>query len=344
MMLTTCYLIDKPFYRKYRTLIFFINGFAAGAGLLLMIAKSSAPGNHLYYGGLLLCCLFYYVFVPKQIISNILSWGMFSLYILVSIFFTDTPGIFFLYNIFIFFFFNIGGMFACYSMELSQRKEFIHKITIQDQADRLYLALSELEQQHENAQRLAQQDPLTGLLNRRHFFSVSTKTLEHSRKADQDTSLMLIEIDNFKEFQAHLGYVAGDQILALVGGIIGDIVRPYDTCCRYEGGEFAILLPDTPSNLSEQVGQKIMEYIKDADIAPGQEQGGVTVSVGYVTLMSGQNASIENLLDLANQALYAAKNCGKNQLRTVGLDGNKQTVPRASFTLGEQGNADDFLI
>lgn len=314
MLLATYYLVGTPLYRKHWTAISLVNGFAAGGGLLLLMAQASSPGNHLYYGGLILCCLFYYVFEPKQVVSNVLSWGVFCLYFMVAIFFTDTPGPVFLNNIFIFFFFNIGGMFACYSMELSQRKEFIHKITIQDQSDRLYKALSEVEQQREKAQRLSLLDPLTGLPNRRHFFSVLERELDKSFTSGQELSLMLVDIDNFKEVNDRLGHVAGDQILALVAGIIGDTVRNGDTACRYGGEEFALLLPNASSDIAGQVGRRIMEFIESAQISMGRDDEVLTLSIGFVTRKYGQQTSIEDLIELADQALYKAKNCGRNQL------------------------------
>ena len=200
-------------------------------------------------------------------------------------------------------------------MELSQRKEFIHKITVQDQSDRLYEALSEVEQQREKALRLSLLDPLTGLPNRRHFFSVLAKVLESSSNTGQELSLMLVDIDNFKEVNDRLGHVVGDQILALVGGIIGDTVRNGDTTCRYGGEEFALLLPNASSQIAEQVGRRIMECIESADIPVGRDEGFLTLSIGFVTLKYGQQTSIENLIELADQALYQAKNCGRNQLR-----------------------------
>ncbi len=315
MLFATYCLVGTCFYRKYWTSLSLINGFAAGGGLLLLMAQSSSPGNHLYYGGLILCCLFYYVFEPRQVVSNILSWGVFCLYFIVAIYFTDTPGPVFLNNIFIFFFFNIGGMFACYSMELSSRKEFIHKMTVQDQSDRLYQALSEVELQREMAQQLSLLDPLTGLPNRRHFFSVLAKELENVSKTGHELSLMLLDIDNFKDVNDRLGHVMGDQILALVGGIIGDSARKGDVVCRYGGEEFALLLPNASSQTAELVGRRIMECIESADISVGRDDGFLTLSIGFTTLKSGQQTSIEHLIELADQALYKAKNCGRNQLR-----------------------------
>lgn len=307
-------LIDKPLYRKYYTAISLIAGFSSAGGLLLIMAQSSFSGSYLYYGGLLLCCLFYYVFLPRQVLSNVLSWGVFGLYLLVTVFFTDTAGAVFFHNAFIFFFFNVGGMFACYSMELSQRKEFIHKFTVQDQSDRLYQALSEVEQQREKAQQLSLQDSLTGLPNRRHFFSVLENELERFCQIGQEVSLILVDVDNFKQFNNRFGHATGDQILALVGGLIGDIVRKEDTPCRYGGKEFAIFLPNASSQIAEKIGRRIMEYVEGAEISAGPAEEFLTASVGVVTLLYGQQFSAENLIDFADQALYKAKNCGSNQL------------------------------
>ena len=315
MLLTTYFLVGKPLYEKYFTAISLINGFGAGGGVLLLMVQATSSWSPFYYGGLILCCLFFYVFQPKQVLSNVLAWGVLGLYMVVTAFFTDTPGAIFLHNSFVFIFFNIGGMFACYSMELSQRKEFIHKFTVQDQADRLYHALSEVEQQREKAQRLSLQDSLSGLPNRRHFFSVLANELEHSCQIGQEVSLILVEVDNFKQVNDRLGHVAGDQILALVGGIIGDIVRKDDTPCRYGGEKFAVFLPNASSQIAEKIGRRIMEYVECADISVGHAEEFLTASVGVVTLPPGQQFPAEDFIDFAGQALYKAKNCGSNQLR-----------------------------
>ena len=126
---------------------------------------------------------------------------------------------------------------------------------------------------------------------------------------------MLLDIDNFKDVNDRLGHVMGDQILALVGGIIGDSARKGDVVCRYGGEEFALLLPNASSQTAELVGRRVMECIESADISVGRDDGFLTLSVGFTTLKSGQQTSIEHLIELADQALYKAKNCGRNQLR-----------------------------
>lgn len=321
MLLATYCLIGKPFYLKYWRIIFLVNGFAAGGGIVFMMARADSPGNHLYYGGLLLCCLFYYVFEPRQVLSNTLSWGIFIVYLIVSINFINVPEPIFLNNIFIFFFFNIGGMFACYSMELFQRKEFLQKCMIQDQSDRLYQALCEVDQQREKAEKLSLQDPLTNLANRRHFFSVLKNQMDRAQKGEHGLSLILIDIDCFKEVNDRFGHVVGDQVLALVAAIIEDSVRACDLCCRYGGEEFAVLLPGADRNTAEGIGFRLMEQVGSARIPVGDEDAMLSVSVGLASLLPGQEAEMEVFIRRADQALYVAKKSGRNQLRLWSGDG-----------------------
>jgi diguanylate cyclase (GGDEF)-like protein len=315
MLFGTYFLIGTAFYRKHWKKIDFLNGFFAGMGLVLLISASQIPASHLYYGGLLLCCLFYYVFKPNQIRSNVLSWGIFAAYLITTIFFTKVPEEIVLNNVFIFFFFNIGAMFACYAMELSQRREFINRCTIQDQSDRLYQALSDVDQQREKAERLSLLDPLTGLPNRRHFFSILQRELEGSVKDKRDMGMMLVDIDNFKEVNDRFGHVYGDRILALVAEIIADSVRKCDTPCRYGGEEFAILLPGAAVSVAEKVGRRLMDRIESANVLGKEEGTGLTVSIGSVSLRNGEKVSVEDLIRRADQALYEAKRTGRNQLR-----------------------------
>lgn len=314
LLLITYFIVGKPVYKKNWGLINIINGLVAGGGLVALISISPTPANHLYYGGLLLCCLFYYVFQPNQIKSNFLSWTIFGTYIFVSEKYTDVPVEILLNNIFIFFFFNIGAMFACYSMELTQRRDFINRCTIQDQSDRLYHALSDVDQQREKAERLSLLDPLTGLPNRRHFFSMLEKEVGHSDKARQEMGLMLVDIDYFKEVNDRYGHVYGDKILALVADIIADSVRKCDTPCRYGGEEFAILLPGACGDVVEKIGRRLMERIASADLLAEEERSGLTVSVGFVSLKAGEHVTAEDTIRRADQALYEAKRGGRNQL------------------------------
>jgi len=313
-LLVSYFMLGKPLYKKYRTSIEVFNGFAASGGILVMISIANPPGSHLYYGGLLLCCLFFYVFEPRQIISNVLSWGTFFSYCIVAMCFTETPSSIFLNNVFIFFFFNIGAMFACYSIELFQRKEFLQKITIQDQSDRLYQALCEVDLQREKAEKLSLLDPLTGLANRRHFFSVLQVELGKSVRTQTPLSLMLIDIDYFKEVNDRFGHVAGDKVLALVAVILQDSVRPGDAACRYGGEEFAVLLPDSDRNVAEKVALRLMEKIRCARIPVGSEQIALSISVGIAALTGGSSKTMEDLVRQADEALYAAKNSGRNQV------------------------------
>ncbi|HDO1313772.1 GGDEF domain-containing protein [Aeromonas veronii] len=161
---------------------------------------------------------------------------------------------------------------------------------------------------------LAKQDPLTGVANRRHFNIELDRALAHSQESGAPLSLILIDVDYFKRFNDHYGHQVGDMCLKEVAQALNRAVRtPSDLVARYGGEEFVLLLPNTDRQASASVAQRLQDGLASlqlehlaSDVAPW-----VTVSQGIASNVSGEGAS--QLLERADQALYRAKESGRNQ-------------------------------
>ena len=284
-------------------------------GTIYLIVHASSPGNHIYYGGLLLCVLFYYILVPDWIISNISSWLTFGTFICVVVFYTDIPRPFLFGNTYIFFFFNLTCMFGCYVIERSERIEFLQRCIIERQNEELQQALAHAEDEKFKAESLARLDPLTDLANRRHFFTLADRELARRDRHPHPLSLLMIDVDHFKQFNDRYGHQAGDLVLKGVAKTIRQAIRRSDTACRYGGEEFAVLLPETEAVAALQLAQRLLASIEGTIVAHGEKLLGVTASLGVATLNHDEKIDTTTLLDRADQALYEAKEFGRNQLR-----------------------------
>uniref|UniRef100_UPI003B9E3A7D GGDEF domain-containing protein n=1 Tax=Aeromonas jandaei TaxID=650 RepID=UPI003B9E3A7D len=162
--------------------------------------------------------------------------------------------------------------------------------------------------------RLAKQDPLTGVANRRHFNVELERGLTHSGESGRPLSLILIDVDYFKRFNDRYGHQAGDICLREVATALTHSVRtPSDLVARYGGEEFVLLLPDADQQGAREVARRLQDGMASLQLEhqASDVASWVTVSQGIATLMPGESAS--QLLERADQALYRAKESGRNQ-------------------------------
>ena len=181
----------------------------------------------------------------------------------------------------------------------------------------------------EEAHRLSITDSLTGIYNRRHFMNLAQQEYQRACRYNRPLSIIMLDIDHFKRVNDTHGHLIGDQVLRTIASQIQDHLRESDFIGRYGGEEFTILLPETPSlvhheedaktevpaeNLSAKiVAQRICDLISSARIPTENGDVKITASLG----VAGQCidfADIETLLNRADQALYIAKQRGRNQV------------------------------
>ena len=156
-------------------------------------------------------------------------------------------------------------------------------------------------------------DPLTGLANYRHFAQALEQELERTQRSGQPTSLIMLDIDHFKNVNDTWGHETGNKALKQVADIIRQTVRRLDIPCRYGGEEFAVILPDTALRPSIHVAERIRTMI-DSSLLPHDEQAiHLTVSIGIATFPVTSTMKPEELIEKADKFLYQAKQEGRNR-------------------------------
>ena len=163
---------------------------------------------------------------------------------------------------------------------------------------------------------LAIRDGLTGLFNHRHGEDRLVDEVDRSRKFKRKLSLLFIDLDHFKFFNDTHGHQAGDQVLHSLGKLMTGAARDSDTVARWGGEEFIIIAPETDEQQACQLAESIRKQVAEYAFPHADEQplGHVSLSIGVATMSDGID-NAEDLLGLADKAVYKAKESGRN--RTV---------------------------
>jgi diguanylate cyclase (GGDEF)-like protein len=164
--------------------------------------------------------------------------------------------------------------------------------------------------------RMANTDQLTGLGTRRHFFDKLEDELKRIKRSHEDLSVMLVDMDYFKNINNNYGQELGDEVLRGVARIIQSCLRATDTGARMGGEEFGVILPETPASGAFWVAERIRSSVAKETFALGEENHlfGCTVSIGLASARFDQNMDANTLYKLADQRLYIAKHTGRNQV------------------------------
>jgi diguanylate cyclase (GGDEF)-like protein len=173
---------------------------------------------------------------------------------------------------------------------------------------------AQLEQSLKKVEEMAATDALTGLYNRRHF----GKALEHSfaeaQRYEKDLSCVMIDLDSYKKLNDTYGHQVGDQLLMLAGRCITANKRAMDIAARYGGDEFVLLLPHASGDEAAAVAQRIREEFFTSSAGLLNREAGVTMSIGVGSLKANKPAHADHLVSLADAALYASKDAGRNRI------------------------------
>jgi diguanylate cyclase (GGDEF)-like protein len=190
--------------------------------------------------------------------------------------------------------------------------------TLRTLAATMALALAR-ERAHAQAESYAQAaaiDPVSGLFNRRYFHARLDEELQRAQRHSLSVGLLMIDVDDFKVINDTFGHLVGDAVIRDVSDILRRSVRVFDVCTRYGGEEFAVVMPGSGPEDVARVAERIRERIEayrsaDAELSALR----TTVSIGLA--VSAAETSSRDLISAADQALYHAKQSGKNQVKAA---------------------------
>ncbi|MCQ4234330.1 sensor domain-containing diguanylate cyclase [Pseudomonas stutzeri] len=174
----------------------------------------------------------------------------------------------------------------------------------------------QLLQLQKQLEELSYQDGLTGVANRRMFDNRLQMEWSNAQRNRLPLSLILLDIDYFKQYNDHYGHVRGDDCLKSVGqALSGAAVRPRDLLARYGGEEFVLLLPETDAQAAAQVAERCRQLIRGQNIQHAHSQVAplLTISLGVGTLIPGPLDQPQAFLERVDRLLYKAKHQGRNQ-------------------------------
>lgn len=162
---------------------------------------------------------------------------------------------------------------------------------------------------------LSFKDGLTGIANRRRFDAVLEEEWANARRSHQPLSLVMIDIDYFKQYNDHYGHLQGDYCLKLVAKVLnGAVRRTHDFLARFGGEEFVLVLPETDAASALSVAERCRELIAREWIPHERSMAGmaITVSIGVGTVVPGPADQAESFIELVDRRLYQAKQRGRN--------------------------------
>lgn len=183
----------------------------------------------------------------------------------------------------------------------------------------------------ETSQKLATTDPLTQLANRRAFTEAASAEVARADRCGEPLSLLLLDIDHFKQVNDRRGHACGDAVLAKIGEVLAANVRPYDLVGRWGGEEFVVAIPNASPTVAMGLGERLRAAIEQAQVVSPTdgESFNVTASIGLTTRENGE--SLDVLLERADRAMYQAKTTGRNAVRVA------SSPPRSRIDFGAPG-------
>jgi diguanylate cyclase (GGDEF)-like protein len=167
---------------------------------------------------------------------------------------------------------------------------------------------------------LATTDSLTTVYNRRTFKELAEPQLSRSRRADMPVSLLMLDLDHFKRINDTYGHLGGDDVLKAFAGLVRSCLRKEDLLARYGGEEFVVLLPGAAQAQAFSLAERIREEVAARSFDANGHLVRVTVSIGIASEAGDTLPSLEAMLGRADEALYRAKNEGRNRVVALPME------------------------
>ncbi len=192
------------------------------------------------------------------------------------------------------------------NLDMSLAIEIYHRTEVQD----LKSSVHELLNEREDLTTQVQRDTLTQLASRGYLLDVLNSAIEMASNEETNLSIAMADLDHFKRVNDTLGHLVGDRVLKEVAQRLSKSVREQDLIGRYGGEEFLLIFPETSLDVAQQVAERIRIHVASTPIHIPEHTVPITISIGLTRYAAGD--SLESLLHRADQAMYAAKEAGRN--------------------------------
>ena len=190
----------------------------------------------------------------------------------------------------------------------------------------------QLEESLKRVEEMAATDPLTGLYNRRHFGRVIEQLFAEAYRTERDLACVMIDMDGFKQLNDTHGHQIGDQLLVAAGKCIRSNLRAMDIAARYGGDEFVLLIPAASIEQASVVAERIRADFKSASRQILHRELAVSMSVGIANMSRNHAAGADQLVALADAALYNAKEHGRDRIASADIGTTRSPIPAAATT------------
>jgi diguanylate cyclase len=198
---------------------------------------------------------------------------------------------------------------------VQQANEQLERSVI-DRTKQLRTAMAQLGEANVQLRDYSQRDPLTGVYNRRHFREAFEQALEARRDTGKPLALLLLDLDHFKRINDTYGHLAGDDCLHFAARTVEEVVVPRGgMVARFGGEEFVAVLPSADAQEALQVAEAVRLRIQQTPVSTGGHGIRLSASIGVHTVPDGHHASPEDVIRIADEALYRAKDDGRNCVR-----------------------------
>ena len=269
---------------------------ASGLGIVGIIWVARVHAFGLPYEGIILATFFSYFLTGLRFVAaSLCGWLVFLAYVAMELH-VGLNGDTLLYNAFFLATANLIGCFGNHFLEQAVRQNFCSMV-----------------QMH----KLAERDFVTGLLNRRAFSTRATGIWREALRDGRSIGIAMVDVDHFKHYNDHYGHAAGDVALQSVAHVIAEHARrPLDACARYGGEEFVVLWYDVDADHALALAQRMCQAVQALGLphVASSTAGVVSISVGLVCTAVHDAAQWDAALRAADQALYQAKQQGRNRV------------------------------
>lgn len=196
----------------------------------------------------------------------------------------------------------------CEAYEMLQR----HALEMRHTCEQLRATARALRESHRRLKRLAQEDSLTRLLNRRGFLRALRLARTKAESQGRSIGFLVLDIDHFKQINDQHGHVTGDRILKALAGLLRSRLRAEDLACRHGSDEILIALADADADATRLKANEILAAVREHEFGKGNASIHLTVSIGAACTVPVARQSLLTTVELADQALYCAKRNGRN--------------------------------